>query len=95
VIRVARVRIGRAHRYAATDERFPRVIGYGASEDEARRALEEKLPRSAPPPPNVPRLPLAPSHGIFARDVETRERSDDALDRAVFVGSIDSNRRRH
>jgi len=100
VIRVARVTVGRGRRFAATDDRYPRVIGYGATEEEAPRALEEKLPRSAPPRPSAPRLPLAPSHGIFARAVETRgrevrERSDDALDRAVLIGSIDSNRRRH
>jgi hypothetical protein len=95
VIRVARVPIGSGHRYAATDDRFPRVIGYGVNIEEATRALEEKLPRRAPPPPSPPLLPLAPTHGIFARAREPRERSDDALDRAVLIGSIDSNRRRH
>ncbi len=95
MIRIARVTIGRAARYAATDDRYPRVVGYGATEEEAARALEEKLPRSAPQPPRAPLLPLAPTHGMFARDAEPKERSDDALDRAVLVGSIDSNCRRH
>jgi hypothetical protein len=95
VIRIARVPIGNGHRFAATDERFPRVIGYGATEDEATRALEDKLPRRAPPAPSPPLLPLAPTHSLYARDRENSERSDDAMDRAVLVGSIDSNRRRH
>lgn len=95
MIRVARVTVGRTARFAATDDRFPRVVGYGATEEEAKRALEEKLPSRPPPPPSAPLLPLAPTHGMFARDNEPRKRSDDALDRAVLVGSIDSNRRRH
>lgn len=90
------IRIVRAHlRYAATDDRFPRVVGYGATEDEAARALEEKLPRSPPEPPRSPLLPLSPARGMYARDRDRTERSDDALDRAILVGSIDSNRRRH
>ncbi len=92
MIRVARVS---AQRFAAVDDRFPRVVGYGATEDEAARALEEKLPRSAPPTPRSPLLPLAPEHGIFARDREVSEATDDALDRAVRVGSFEGNRRRH
>lgn len=90
------IRIVRAHlRYAATDDRFPRVVGYGATEDEAARALEEKLPGRPPEQPRSPLLPLSPARGMYARDRERTERSDDALDRAILVGSIDSNRRRH
>jgi hypothetical protein len=50
----------------------------------------------------MPSLPLAPAHGLSARDVfapsllgEKRERTHDAMDRAILVGRIDANRRRH
>ena len=92
------IRIVRAHRrYAATDDRYPRVVGYGATEEEAARALEEKLPGRPPMAPSVPLLPLSPGRGLYARDVERehRDRSDDALDRAILIGSVDSDRRRH
>ncbi len=89
-------------RFAATDDGFPRVVGYGATPEEAERALEEKLPVRAPAAPKLPSLlPLSPAHGLRARPLETletlekRERSDDALDRAILAGSVDSNRRRH
>ncbi len=97
MIRTARVAVGSSHRWAATDERYPGLVGYGDTPDEATRALEDKLPRRPPKPPPPGRLPLSPKHGIAARDLreERRERSDDAMDRAVLVGSIDSNRRRH
>lgn len=92
MIRVARVS---PQRFAAVDDRFPRVVGYGASEDEAARALEDKLPRRPPAIPRSPLLPLAPTHGIYARDREGTERTEDALDRAIRVGSFEGNRRRH
>lgn len=101
MIRVSRLPNGR---FAAHDDRFPGLVGYGASDDEATRALEDKLPRKPPPPPekrsNGTLLPLAPIHGLRARDLEAPERSErslttDALDRAIRVGSFDSNRRRH
>lgn len=91
MIRIARV----GQRFAATDPRFPGVVGYGDTEDEATRALEDRLPRRAPSPPGSPLLPLSPAHGIYARDLEPRECSDDALDRAIRVGAFDTNRRRH
>lgn len=110
MIRTARVAVGSSHRFAATDERYPGVVGYGGTPDEATRALEDKLPRRAPKPPSPGLLPLSPKHGIAARDLarreaaleaeerrarEERRKSEDAMDRAVLVGSIDSNRRRH
>jgi hypothetical protein len=91
VIRIARV----GQRFAASDPRFPRVVGYGDTEEDATRALEEKLPAKPPQAPGGHLLPLSPAHGIYARDRERAERSDDALDHAILVGSVDSNRRRH
>ena len=85
------MRVG--HRFAASDPRYPRVIGYGATEDEAQRALEDKLPGRPPTAPRAQLLPLAPAHHMYARDRD--ERSDDALDRAIRVGSFEGNRRRH
>jgi hypothetical protein len=94
-LRIVRVS---ARRWAARDERYPSVVGYGDSPDDAARALEEKLPRPPPESPNTPSLPLAPAHGLSARDLfaeEKRERTYDAMERAILVGRIDANRRRH
>lgn len=88
-------RVANTRRFAACDDRFPKIVGYGDSPDEAVRALDDKLPRRAPPPPSAPLLPLAPAHGMYARDREERDRSEDALDRAYRVGGFESDRRRH
>jgi len=92
-------RIPHARRFAARDDRFAGLVGYGDSPDEAVRDLEEKLPRRAPRAPDPARsagiLPLSPAHGLFAVDREERVRTDDALDRAYRVGNFEGNRRRH
>lgn len=89
-------RVPHVNRFAARDDRFPNLVGYGDSPDEAVRDLEDKLPRRAPRAPDPPAvLPLSPAHGLFAMDREERPRTDDALDRAYRVGNFEGNRRRH
>lgn len=90
-------RVPHVNRFAARDDRFPQVVGYGDSPDEAVRDLEDKLPRRAPRPPEPsPVLPLSPAHGLFAiASPEKPPRTDDALDRAYRVGNFEGNRRRH